>query len=50
MVEEVNYSFRVEKKVWEKFSACLRKVYWKEGYSKDEGLIILIKKFVEENE
>ena len=48
--EEIDYRFTIDKKLWERFSACLRKVYWKEGMRKDKGIIVLIKKFVEENE
>lgn len=42
------YNLEVDTPLWEKFKACLRKVYWKEGCDINEGLIKLIKKFVEE--
>ena len=44
------YRLEVSTELWKRFRACLRKVYWKKGITVNEGVISLIKKFVEENE
>jgi len=44
------YRLEVPGKIWEKFRACLRKVYWEKGMTVNNGVVELIKKFIEENE
>ena len=49
MGDIVNYQLEIDRKLWDNFKACLRKVYWKEGMTIDKGIISLITKFVEDN-
>ncbi len=44
------YRLEVSEDVWNKFRAYLRKVYWEEDVTVNEGVVRLIKKFIEENE
>jgi len=51
MKEIIDYRLRdVNRKVWEDFKKCLRKVYWRENLTISDGIIRLIKKFIEEHE
>lgn len=50
MDNNINFRLIIEKGLWRRFKACLRKVYWERGITIQEGLVELIRKFVEENE
>ncbi len=50
MDEKVSYQFYVEKKLWKRFKACLRKVYWEEGKAINVWLTDSIEEFVKEND
>lgn len=46
----ITYRLEVPVDLWNNFKAFLRKVYWKEEMNIDEGIIKLMKEFIEKND
>jgi len=43
------YRLEVPNELWDKFKACLRKVYWKEESTISQGVIKLMEEFINKN-
>jgi len=46
----ITYRLEVPIDLWSSFKAYLRKIYWKEEITIDEGIIKLMKEFIEKSE
>jgi len=51
MKDTKDYRLRdIDVKLWERFKGCLRKVYWKEGITINDGIMNLIREFIDKYE
>lgn len=44
------YRIEIPNELWGNFKSLLRKVYWKEGITVNQGIVKLMENFVKENE